>query len=167
MLEIQEKNIFDLENETLLQWFIDVDWLIIGWTVPLKDTLATCHLLVQRLFLYCFLFHSFGFPSAVNLINTLYMHDMLHFTSPTTRGTPAPTDISFCLFTSCSFSHSPHSFLPSLHFPEPLGVDDGGHMTKGAAPGHVCVSTALPDTMTRTHVTWLRMLNQETHSWFI
>lgn len=30
-------------------------------------------------------------------------------------------------------------------------------MTKGAAPGHVCVSTALPGTMTRTHATWRRM----------
>ncbi len=35
-------------------------------------------------------------------------------------------------------------------------------MTKGAAPGHVCVTTALPDTMTRTHATWLRMLNKNT-----
>lgn len=34
-------------------------------------------------------------------------------------------------------------------------------MTKGAAPGHVCVSTALPDTMTRTHATWRRMLNKK------
>lgn len=69
-------------------------------------------------------------------------------------------------FLSLSFS-TPVPFPPppySLQHPfsEPLGIDDRGHMTKGAAPGHVCVSTALPDTMTRTHVTWLRMLTKTT-----
>lgn len=44
--------------------------------------------------------------------------------------------------------------LVSLHasvrptFSEPLCVHDGGHMTKGAAPGHVCISAALPGTVT-------------------
>uniref|UniRef100_A0A3P8RXI3 Phospholipid phosphatase-related protein type 1 n=1 Tax=Amphiprion percula TaxID=161767 RepID=A0A3P8RXI3_AMPPE len=52
--------------------------------------------------------------------------------------------------------------LETLSAQNHSGVDDGGHMTKGAAPGHVCVSTALPDTMTRTHATWLRMLTKKT-----
>lgn len=170
MLETQEKKCLLLKMKRCCSGLLML--LIIGWTVPLKDSLAICHLSVQTLFFLCFLFHSFCFSSAMNLISTLYMHDMLHFTSPTTRGTPGPTDshflLPFHLHTSFLFPLSFSALLsPLLPFPEPLGVDDGGHMTKGAAPGHVCVSTALPDTMTRTHVTWLRMLNQETHSWFI
>lgn len=82
--------------------------------------------------------------------------------------TSFPSPVSFHL----RFSHLSQSFYlflhPSshVHFSEPLGIYDGGHMTKGAAPGHVCVSTALPDTMTRTHATWLRMLNKK-HSWYL
>lgn len=80
--------------------------------------------------------------------------------------TPFPFPLPF----PCTvFPISLHCYTtPSSHvsFSEPLGIDDGGHMTKGAAPGHVCVSTALPDTMTRTHATWLRMLNKK-HSWYI
>lgn len=75
------------------------------------------------------------------------------FTSAVTQLTP---DHDFLLLphTSC---HSVSPPLPPTSVSEPLGVHDGGHMTKGAAPGHVCVSTALPDTMTKTHVTWRRM----------
>lgn len=74
-----------------------------------------------------------------------------------------PLFISFS-FLICLLPISP--FLLSPIFSEPLSINDGGHMTKGTAPGHVCVSTALPDTMTRTHATWLRMLNNK-HSWYI
>lgn len=69
----------------------------------------------------------------------------------------------YFLFFSLSILSTSISILPSshhVHFSEPLGIDDGGHMTKGAGPGHVCVSTALPDTMTRTHATWLWMLHK-------
>lgn len=70
---------------------------------------------------------------------------------------PSPPShfLSLCFLPSSS--HPPPLHAPPRPFSEPLGIHDGGHMTKGAAPGHVCVATALPDTMTKTHVTWRRM----------
>lgn len=78
--------------------------------------------------------------------------------------TPSPSPVSLHLVSAYCFSPSSYllPLLPSWHaFSEPLSIDDGGHMTKGAAPGHVCVSTALPGTMTRTHATWRRMLTKK------
>lgn len=125
-----------------------------------------------------------------HMLKSSYKHDILHYTPvllPRCKDTcRTPTVHSWYWLTLCSSTFSfPHLFPPlspflftfflfslnpllppSLHpssphaFSEPLGIDDGGHMTKGAAPGHVCVTTALPDTMTRTHATWLRLLKK-------
>lgn len=95
-------------------------------------------------------------------------HDVCSsFLLKSTTPPPPPTDhndlhLSFLSHPLPSSSVPP--LPPSLLHPafaEPLGVNDGGHMTKGAAPGHVCVSTALPDTMTRTHGTWRGMLTKD------
>lgn len=67
-------------------------------------------------------------------------------------------DVAKVVLNTCmNASHRPLPFftllfLVSLHppppLPEPLCIHDGGHMTKGAAPGHVCISAALPDAVT-------------------